>query len=297
VPRPASAASGLLVPSDGEFQRFRSLIERETGIFLADHKKVILAGRLNKRLRELGMSSFRSYYEHVASRCDDELIQLIDCISNNQTRFFREPEHFEILRDRIFPEFEAAAAAGRMPRRLRVWSAGCSTGEEPHTLAMVLLSSFPPGSGWNLEILASDISTRALGCARAGLWPIERSEDIPQTYLKRFMLRGTGSQKGRMKARPELQRIIQFERINLIDETCRVPGSFDLIFCRNVLIYFEMETKRRVIERLFGQLSPHGYLFLGHAESLAGMGKIAECVAATVYRRRDAPPLLRSGRR
>lgn len=265
---PAPGPAGL---SDVEFHRFQSLVHREAGIWLSPAKKALLFGRLARRVRDLGLASLGRYYELV-ERDEAERIQMLDRITTNETHFFREPRHFEFLSHTVYPAWSAAAEAGRRVRRIRVWSAACSTGEEPYSLAMSLLRAFPPGSGWELEILASDLSTRVLARAREAIWPIAKQREIPAADLRAFMLRGTGSQEGRMKAGPELRDLVRFARVNLNDAAYPVVGQFDLLFCRNALIYFDAATKARVVERLRTHLAPDGYLFLGHAESLSGTG-------------------------
>ncbi|HEX5057913.1 MAG TPA: protein-glutamate O-methyltransferase CheR [Kofleriaceae bacterium] len=284
-----SAAPALAAPalSEREFQLFQKLVLREAGIFLGEHKRALVIGRLSRRLRELGMTSFGVYYDHVTRSGDAELVHLLDAICTNETHFFREPDHFSFLESHALREFEALAAAGKIPKRLRVWSAACSSGEEPYSLAMTLRARFPRESGWHLEILASDLSTRILDRARAATWPIEKTSEIPYDYLRRFMLRGTGSQSGKMKAGAEIRSLVEFSRINLNDDNWPVAGKFDLIFCRNVLIYFERTGKAKVARHLLDRLSPHGYLFLGHAETLAGLSDQVRSVSPSVYQLRQ----------
>ncbi|HWP34775.1 MAG TPA: protein-glutamate O-methyltransferase [Thermodesulfobacteriota bacterium] len=279
----AVAPAGVPPITDAEFGRFQALIERTAGIHLHPGKRALLVSRLARRLRELGVGSFGEYYRLVEQRGEEELIRLLDLVTTNETQFFRERRHFEFLVESVLPAWRQAAAAGSRPRRVRVWSAGCSTGEEPYSIAMVLLDALPPQAGWQIEILATDLSTRALARARAGVWPIEKAAGIPLPYLKAFMLRGTGPEAGRMKAGPELRRVIAFERMNLADDTWRVAGPFDLVFCRNVLIYFAAERRARVVERLVDRLAPGGYLFLGHAEGLCGASGRVRTVEPTVY--------------
>ncbi|WP_242392348.1 CheR family methyltransferase [Anaeromyxobacter oryzisoli] len=264
--------------SDRDFARFQRLINDEAGIWLAPVKKALLVGRLARRLRELGTTSFGEYFELVAAN-EAERIRMLDAICTNETHFFREPRHFEFLCDRIFPAWRAEADAGTRPRRLRVWSAACSTGEEPYTLAMTLLSSF---QGWDLEILATDLSTKVLARAQAAVFPLEKAREIPEAYLKAYMLKGYGGQEGLMKAGPEIRQLVRFSRLNLTHDHPAL-GRFDVIFCRNVLIYFDKETKGKVVHRLLDHLQPDGYLFLGHAESLGGFTTRAKAVLPTVY--------------
>jgi chemotaxis protein methyltransferase CheR len=265
--------------SEREFTLFQGLILGEAGIYLAPAKKALLVGRLSKRLRALGLSSFGAYYQRIVEEDDrEERMQMLDCIATNETHFFREPRQFEFLEKQVIPVWKE-----RGPRVLRVWSAGCSTGEEPYSLAMMLLHHFPPGSGRQIEILATDISTRVLARAEAAVWPIDKAPEIPLAYRKAFMLRGTASQDGRMKAAPEIRSLVRFERLNLNDERYGVRGPFHMIFCRNVLIYFQMETKLKVIHRLLDVLAPDGLLFLGHAESLNAVTDRVATVVPTVY--------------
>jgi chemotaxis protein methyltransferase CheR len=278
--------AGLAV-SDRDFQRFQTLIHQEAGIWLAPVKKALLVGRLARRLRDLGIPSYAAYYERVMED-EAERIRMLDAICTNETHFFREPKHFEFLSERVFPSWRAEADAGHRQRRLRIWSAACSTGEEPYTLAMVLLSAFP--AGWDLEIVASDLSTKVLDRASAGLWPLEKSKEIPDSHLKAFMLRGFGAQEGLMKAGPDIRALIKFTRVNLVGESWPGGPPFDLIFCRNVLIYFERQAKITVVERLLERLDPRGFLFLGHAESLGGFTVKARAVLPTVYQSAPQSP-------
>jgi chemotaxis protein methyltransferase CheR len=263
-----------------EFKLFQELVYRQAGIFLSDAKRSLLVGRLSRRLRELGIDSFGEYYRYVTKEDAAEGVRMLDCICTNETQFFREGRQFDFVEERV-PELRAKTAA--RGRRIRVWSAACSTGEEPYSLAMMLLTHFPPDSGWQVEILASDLSTRALARAREGVWPVEKAREIPKPFLKRFMLRGTRSQDGKMKAGPEIRSAVRFERINLNDEGYAVKGPFDLVFCRNVLIYFDAQSKLRVIRNLLRHMAGGGYLFLGHSESLLGIDQAVRRVGPTVY--------------
>jgi chemotaxis protein methyltransferase CheR len=267
--------------SQRDFRLFQRLVYREAGIHLSDVKRVLVEGRLSRRLRELDLD-FRGYYALV-ERDDQERIRLVDAISTNETHFFREPRQFEFLERVVYPEWEARAAASKMPRRVRVWSAACSTGEEPYSVAMSFLARFPPETGWQIEILATDISTRVLERARAGLYDLDKSKEIPARFLKAFMLKGKGPQEGRMKAGPEIRSLVRFSRVNLNAESLAVAGPFDLILCRNVLIYFDAPSKARVLDRLLERLDGQGHLLLGHAEAMVGMNARTRSVGPTVY--------------
>ncbi|HEY2921897.1 MAG TPA: protein-glutamate O-methyltransferase CheR [Candidatus Binatia bacterium] len=270
--------------SDREFSLYRKLIYSKAGICLSPTKKAFLEARLNRRIRELGMDSFQAYYQHVTQNQNgNELEQLLDRVSTNETHFFREPRQFDFLEQQILPDWKAEGSSGSRPRRIRVWSAGCSTGEEPYSLAMILLDHFPQGSGWEIEIIATDLSSRALKSARKAVWSIAKAREIPQSYLKRFMRKGTGSQQAYMKAGPEIQAIIRFQHLNLNEDHYTMTGPFDLIFCRNVLIYFDAESRARVVDRLVNYLAPAGFLLVGHAESLSGVSDRIRHVRPTIY--------------
>jgi chemotaxis protein methyltransferase CheR len=277
--------------TEQQFGRFQKLIYSAAGIHLAPHKKALLEARLSKHIRALGLDSFDAYYQHVVSADHrDELVRLLDRIATNETHFFREPRQFEFLEKQVFSDWIAQAADDLRPKRLRLWSAGCSSGEEPFSIAMLLLEHFPHQDGWELEILATDLSTRMLDQAQTALWPIAKAGEIPEKYLKRYMLRGTGTQQDKMTAGREIRSLVQFQRLNLNDDHYAIDGRFDAIFCRNVLIYFDARSRTRVIERLIDQLAGGGYLFVGHAESLSGMTSRVRHVMPTVYRLSETNP-------
>ena len=267
--------------SNREFGLFQALIQSEAGIYLSQAKRDLLVNRLSKRLRELGLDTFEAYYD-LAKRDDAERIRMLDRISTNETHFFREPRHFEFLEQKLYPEWQARAEAGKMPRRIRVWSSACSTGEEPYSVAMSLLSHFSP-SIWDMAILGTDISTRVLEKAEQAMWPLDRASHIPPPHLKTFMLRGTRSQEGVMKAGGEIRGLVSFRRFNLNTEAYPFREAFDVIFCRNVLIYFDVETRKHVLERLTDCLAPRGVLILGHAETACGLTSRLRAVVPSVY--------------
>jgi chemotaxis protein methyltransferase CheR len=269
--------------SEGDFRRFQQLIYSEAGIWLARAKTALLVGRLARRLRHYGLKSFGQYYDLVLNS-PEERVQMLNAISTNETHFFREAQHFELLRSSILPRWKHEAAAGRRSHKIRVWSAGCSTGQEPYSLAMLLLDHFP--SGWEIDITATDISTRALEIAHQAIWPAEKAAEIPALYLKAFMLRGFADQAGKIKAGPEIRSLIQFFRLNLNEPAFPVAGKFDLIFCRNVLIYFDPSSREKAQRRLMSFLAADGYFFVGHAESLHTMSSSLATVIPTVYTRK-----------
>jgi chemotaxis protein methyltransferase CheR len=246
------------------------------------HKRSLLIGRLARRLRQLGLGSFAEYYRLVVES-EDELRAMLDLITTNETRFFREPKHFEFLGEQLLPQWCVDAARGLRPKRIRIWSAGCATGEEPYSIAMILRSRFPPETEWSLEVVATDLSVRALARAQEGIYPLGRANDIPVSYHWRFLLKGGGQEAGRIKVAPEVRSLIHFERLNLNDSSYPLIGRFDAVFCRNVLIYFGVNAKVRVVGQLLDHLVPGGHLFIGHAESLTGITTRARRVNSTVY--------------
>jgi chemotaxis protein methyltransferase CheR len=283
-----NTAVGIRPLREREFAAFQALIYKEAGIYLSKVKQALLVGRLSRRVRDLGLDSFEAYYERVMDpRYPEERVELINCICTHETHFFREPRQFEYLANVVLPRWRAQAEAGQRPRQVRAWSAGCSSGEEPFSLAMSLLAACPPSAGWSVEVMATDVSTRVLERARAATWSLDRSKHIPDAYLKRFMLRGHGEQQEKMKAGPELRAVVRFEHVNLNSPSYGLAGAFDLVFCRNVLIYFDTDSKERVIRQLLDRLTPDGLLFLGHAETLSGFQdeRQPRAVMPTIYSR------------
>lgn len=266
-------ATAELAITEEEFGLFQSLLYERVGIALTPAKKALVGGRLAQRLRHHRLESFDDYYRLLIQGANaGELQVAIDLLTTNETRFFREPVHFDFLSTRLLP-------AHPRGRGLRVWSAACSTGEEPYSIAMVLAEALGE-SGW--EVLGSDISTRVLGVARAGIYPLSRTNDIPRRYLASYCLRGTGACEGKVLIDRRLRERVRFEQVNLNGP---IPdfGEFDVIFLRNVMIYFNAETKRQVLSRLVGQLKHGGHLFVGHCESLHGLNAELEPVAPATY--------------
>lgn len=262
-----------------EFQRFRTLIYDESGITLSDQKRTLLASRLSKRIHELGLATFSDYYERVTKdQTHEEFTRMLDLISTNKTDFFREPKHFDFLRERILPEQAKS-------QRIRIWSSACSTGEEPYTIAMTLYEGVSNPTQWDFKILASDLSTRVLAKAAAGVYDEERFRDVPPEVLKRNFLRGQGDSASKYKVKPHLASIIQFRRLNLMDERFPIKNPLDLIFCRNVMIYFDRPTQERLVNKFYRYLRPGGYLFIGHSESLQWVEHPFKSLAPTIYQK------------
>lgn len=262
--------------TDQEFALFQRLIYKIAGISLADSKKVLLVGRLQKRLRFHQLSSFADYYRLLSSgQHSEELQTMVDLLTTNETYFFREEKHFEFLRDEVLPQRTPGST-------FRVWSAASSSGEEAYTLAM-LLASHLPNSPW--EIFGSDISTQVLAKARTGVYPLERCEGIPPAYLSKYCLKGVRSQAGTLMISPELKKRVSFEQVNLTLPIPAAIGDFDVIFLRNVMIYFDPETKRQVVGNLLPRLKPGGYFIVGHSESLNGICESLRTIRPTIYRK------------
>ena len=274
--------------TDREYRRYQRWIHAETGINLTDAKRALLVGRLWRRVRDLGFESYEGYLAHVERGDAAERIRLINAICTHETQFFREPRQFEFLERQLIPEWVASARDGRRPRAVRAWSAACSSGEEPYSVAMSFLAHLPSADGWRTEILATDISTQVLARAREGIFPLTRAHGVSQDFRRRFLLKGRGAQDGKCAVGPELRAAVQFQQLNLHAPEWPGLGRFDLILCRNVLIYFDADGRRSVIERLRARLAPGGHLLLGHAESLNGIPTDLKTVIPTVYRAPDA---------
>ena len=264
-----------------EFSMFRTLVERETGIHLADVKQALVHARLLARTRELGLRTFSDYYDRVVDGGNDELVVMINAICTNETHFFREPAQFDLLEGSLVPRWIDEADHGLRPRRVRVWSAACSTGEEPYSIAMLLLARLP--SEWSIEILATDLSTKVLAKAAAATYSMQRLADVPSDLQHAYLLRGVGSQEGKFRVAARVRKIVEFRRENLIALESVPNRYFDLVFCRNVLMYFSSETRRTVVEQLVDRLVPGGHLLVGHSETLHGFDPRLRTVVPTVY--------------
>lgn len=262
--------------SDNEFTLFQRLIYKIAGISLSDSKKVLLVGRLSRRVKENGFSTFTQYYRMLATgEHPDEMQTMVNLLTTNETYFFREPVHFEFLRDQILSKY-----SGSPP--FRIWSAASSSGEEAYTMAMVLSENLP-NTPW--EVVGSDISTRVLEKARAGHYSLDRTDGIPPAYMKKYCLKGIRSHAGTFMIVPELRQKTRFVQINLMHPIKAGIGEFDVIFLRNVMIYFDPETKANVIRNLLPSLKPGGYLIIGHSESLNGICDCLDTVRPTIYRK------------
>jgi len=264
------------------FQTLRSLLHEHSGIALSPHKLTMVQSRLAKRLRTLHLDTYEAYLEVLEDPESDEWVHFINALTTNLTSFFRESHHFPRL-------VELLGADGPRPRPIRIWSAGCSTGEEPYTLAMTLLRAFGPTQPF--EILATDLDTSVLETAARGVYPMARVEGLDEAWRKFAFLRGTGAHEGLVRLRPEIRGPIRFARLNLLDQDWPLEGApFHAIFCRNVMIYFDKPTQRRLLLRFQEAMVPRGLLFVGHSESLLDPTLGFETLGQTIYRKRGGKP-------
>jgi chemotaxis protein methyltransferase CheR len=268
--------------STEEFSKFSNLIYDQCGIQLPPAKKILLESRLHKRLRVLSMTTFKEYVQYVLSKegMERELVHLIDVVSTNKTDFFREPHHFHFLRQTILPELRQQGQ-----RHAKVWSAACSTGEEPYTLAMVLEDFARLNRGFDYSIYASDISTDVLQKASLAVYRLDRVSEMDTEYKKRYLLRSKDQDKPTVRIVPELRKKVRFGRINFMDASLPVDEIYDIIFCRNALIYFDRPTQLEVVRKLVGKLRQGGYFFIGHSESLLQHDLPIRQIKPTIYER------------
>jgi chemotaxis protein methyltransferase CheR len=272
--------------SDGDFFRLSEMIQTLYGIRLPFAKKTMLEGRLRKRLHALGIESFDRYTNYLYSQegVEAEHVHMINAVTTNKTDFFREPDHFDYLSRTVLPELISRFGLG-VRKKLKVWSAGCSSGEEPYSLAMVLSEFADLCPGFHFSILATDISTVALEKARLGIYEHDRADPIPITLRRKYLLRSKDREKGLVRIAPELRALVQFERLNLMEENYGIGEPKEIIFCRNVIIYFDRPTQEKLLDRLSQHLIIGGYLFMGHSESLHGMDLPLVQIATTVHRK------------
>jgi chemotaxis protein methyltransferase CheR len=260
--------------TDGDFTRVRELIYRTAGISLSPAKRDLVYGRLARRLRVRGLSSFADYLRILESGDRQEQVEFVNALTTNLTSFFREPHHFPILAEHL------KGLGGRRP--LSIWCCAASTGEEPYSLAMTVVEQFgtftPP-----VRILATDIDTSVLDRARQGVYRLDRTDRLPREQLRRFFLRGEGNNAGLARVRPELQKLITFRQLNLLAPEWPMRERFDVIFCRNVMIYFDKETQYSILKKFVPLLQPGGLLFAGHSESFHHAADLFQVRGKTVY--------------
>jgi len=270
--------------TDGDFVRLSSFVNEELGIKMPYSKKLMLQGRLQKRLNDLKIRTFKEYIEYVfdGNDSDDEMIKMIDLITTNKTDFFREASHFDYMTRTILPEL-SSISRGR--KNVRIWSAGCSSGEEPYTIAIVLKEFVQKNPDVDYEILGTDISMRILQKAVRAVYDEDRIAQIPWELKRKYFLKSKDPNDKAVRLIPELRVKVSFQRLNFMDPVYTIDKTFDIIFCRNVLIYFSRETQEQVITKLAAKLRPDGYFFLGHSESITNMAVPLQQIKPTIYRK------------
>lgn len=267
------------------FARIANYINSELGIKMPESKFTLVQSRLARRVRDLGLESVEEYGEYFFnSPNDEERTHFINLLTTNKTDFFREPEHFDFLVRVAIPSIDGASGEGGA-QRLNVWSAGCSSGEEPYTLAMVLSEQAYQFGGRDFALLGTDVSTSVLDRARTGIYEEAQVEPIPPELRKKYLRRGKDDRLPMARVIPELRRKVSFHQLNFMDANYRIKDRFDVIFCRNVMIYFDKATQEAVIQKICRNLNPGGYLFVGHSESLAGLSVPVHPVKNSVFRK------------
>ena len=263
--------------SRGDFEHIRDIVGDRTGIVLSDHKIDMVYGRLSRRLRQLGIKKFAEYLSRLSDD-DQELIEFTNALTTNLTSFFREPHHFEYLKQTCLPQI----LKNRPDKKLRIWSAGCSTGEEPYTIAMTIKEAMASYYNWDVKILATDLDSNVVNRARSGIYSQDKVNGVDDRRLKKWFRKGRDEHSGQMKVSKDLQELITFKQLNLMHEW-PMKGPFDIIFCRNVVIYFNKDTQRELFDRYANYLADDGFLFVGHSESLAKVSTRFKLIGKTIY--------------
>jgi len=267
--------------TDKDFQTIRSIVTTRTGITVSDAKRDMIYSRLSRRLRDLKLSRFSDYLRLLeGNNSGDELVSFTNAVTTNLTMFFRENHHFEFLAKTLLPQL---MEANRDTRRIRIWCSACSTGEEPYSIAMVVREVIPETSDWDVKILATDLDTNVLAAASKGVYAQNRIENLSTARKARFFQSGKDENKDKVKVKRSLRELITFKQLNLLD-SWPMRGPMDIIFCRNVVIYFDLETKTKLIERFAGIIDPDGHLLMGHSESLYRVSKQFDLLGQTIYK-------------
>lgn len=268
--------------SDNEFKQLSKFIQENYGIKMPPSKKIVLQGRLHKRLKKLEIPDFKSYCDFVFSKeGQNEIIHMIDVVSTNKTDFYREPVHFEFLADTLLPGYYA----NNRHKKLKAWSAGCSSGEEPYTMAIVMQEFRESNSGFDFEIVGTDISTLMLQNGANAIYKEEKINIVPNPLKKKYFLRSKDRDNPKVRVSKNLRDKVAFRRLNFMDSNYDINEMFDVIFCRNALIYFERDNQEIVINKLCQKLKPGGYFFLGHSESITNMKVPLKNVKPTIFRK------------
>ncbi|MBE0439846.1 MAG: protein-glutamate O-methyltransferase CheR [Gammaproteobacteria bacterium] len=267
--------------SDASFERIRRFVSEKTGIVLTEAKKDMVYGRLSKRIRKGRFNTFDEFCDALEAGDEEEQEFMINAITTNLTAFFREKHHFDFLANTVIPEL---IIKNRISKRIRIWSAGCSTGEEPYSIAMILKQSIPNIEQWDIKILATDLDANVVAHGKAGIYRADRITGIEERYIKKWFKYGKGDNADSVKVSPELQSLITFKRLNLLHEW-PMRGPFDVIFCRNVVIYFDKDTQKLLFDRYADILAAEAHLFIGHSESLYKVTTRFDNLGHTIYRK------------
>jgi len=269
--------------TDIVFEKYKKFIFQESGINLSDEKRELLRTRLLKRLQSCGLESYSDYLRLVQED-SKELVCMLDAISTNLTSFFREPKHFDFLNKTLLPDLLAKNKKDSV-QKIRVWSSGASTGEEPYSLMMTILSHIDNPAVWDIKLLGTDINTEVLAKARNATYALEKLKTVPSDIKRKYFQNGHGKSLGFGRVKDSVRKLIYFKRLNLMNERYPFSGPFDFIFCRNVMIYFNRQTQETLVNRYYDYLSSGGYFFIGHSESLTGINHKFSYVQPTVYRK------------
>lgn len=267
--------------TDHDFATIRTLVKHHTGINLSPAKRNMVYSRLTRRLRQLALNDFASYCERLKQGDAEEFSQFINAITTNLTSFFREPHHFDYLAKTVIPEL---LSKNKLDQRIRIWSAGCSTGEEPYSISITILEALRGSGGWDVKVLATDLDTDVVAHAERGVYSQERLSGLTLEQLRKWFLKGTQGNSGMARIGARARELISFRQLNLM-ESWPMRGPFDVIFCRNVVIYFDKETQRVLFERFANYLADGGYLFIGHSETLYQISNRFELIGNTIYRK------------
>jgi len=262
-----------------DFNYLRDIVKKETGIISDEGKYTMYYSRLSRRVRKLGLPDFAAYRQFLADNLVSESIELVNAVTTNLTSFYRESHHFDFLKDTLIPE-----KIKNNDKTLRLWSAACSTGEEPYSIAMTLIDCIHDIDQWDIEILATDIDSNVVATATRGVYALERIDSLDKKLIKKHMKKGSGNNAGFIKMNDNLKKLIHFKQLNLL-KTWPIKDKMDLIFCRNVVIYFDKETKIKLVDRFYDQLKSKGYLLMGHSESLHGISERYDLHGKTVYQK------------
>ncbi len=267
--------------SDSDFEKIRVLVREHTGISLSEGKRDMVYSRLARRLRQLGVADFKKYCSMLEDSSNPEIGNFINSVTTNLTAFFREDHHFQFLKTTLLPNLMKQNQA---TRKIRIWSAGCSTGEEPYSIAMTVREVISESSGWDVKILATDLDTNVLATGQSGVYTEDRIKGVPASVVKKWFLRGKGGSQGKVRVSQELRDMITFRQLNLMGEW-PIKNKMDLIFCRNVVIYFDKPTQKILFDRYANALRDDGHLFVGHSETLYKVSDRFSLLGQTIYRK------------